>query len=84
VRRTDTAEEIRAGTSFQIFPGGQNFDRLPRGGAKYEEKKLWAKHKKSLFSKSGQGPPCALPPNDVLGSEVGFFYYLTNQFKRTS
>jgi len=41
-----------AGTSFQFFPegGGQNFDRLPKGGQHMKKTKCCVqKHKKILF-----------------------------------
>jgi len=50
--------------SFQFLPGGgQNFVRLPRGGAKYEKNKmLCEKHKKRhYFSISGGGQISPLP-----------------------
>jgi len=54
------------GTPFQFFPGGgQNFDRLPRGGAKYKKNKiLYAKTQKITFfqnQKVGNAPPPCPP-----------------------
>jgi len=45
--------------------GGQNFDRLPRGGAKYEEKKHFVckNTKITIFQSQGRGqiPPLPTP-----------------------
>jgi len=60
---------LEEGTSFNFFPQGHNFDRLPRGGgAKYEEEKIvCAKHKKvTIFQIQGwQMLPPPAHPNDV-------------------
>jgi len=47
--------------------GGQSFDRLARGGSKYERKKNCAqKHKKLLFFKFRRGANASpAPQNDV-------------------
>jgi len=50
-----------AGTSFRFFPGGQHFDRLPRGGKKYKRNCV-QKTQNHYFSKSrgANAPPCPL------------------------
>jgi len=42
---------------------GQNFDRLPRGGAKYKKKQsLCAKTQKITIFQNQEGGKCPLPP----------------------
>jgi len=57
------------GTSFHFFQGGQNFDRLPRGGKIWKIQHFVSKTQKShYFLKSGGGEwP---PPNEVPGSQT--------------